>query len=495
VATTDFAKRLEDLQQQVESLQTQIAELKKQQAAAPAAPTPTQASLAGPTSVPAPEETSLAATPSVPAGVQAPAATPAAPAAPGGGTAKDSASPGDKGKDDPPDPSVSQWGPAVNGIYTAPETKDLGVLTGVKFLEAVKFRGWISTYYDFNFNTPDRGVVNQHQGLSVIHGRNATIEGRTFDIHSNSFSLDLAEVELEKVPVAGSRLGFKFDLAFGDTQDIIADSIAGSTGDQTISQFDKVFQHASIGYLAPIGKGLRIDFGKFVTHIGGETIENIKNNNFSHAFFYTYAIPFQDTGFRFHYDWSDKAYSEFYLVNGWNVTFDNNKGKTFSFSQGWTPNSKVSFVANWMGGPEQNDNSSNWRHLGDFQIYINPTSRWKTLTNIDVARETAALGPGKNAAWDGVMEMVRYQVTPRFSPAFRFEWYRDPQGFTTGVAQNLFGYTVTLDYKLGSGRWDRVLIRPEWRYDHSTANFFSRDSRFRDTDHQQTLGVAFVYYF
>ena len=48
-----------------------------------------------------------------------------------------------------------------------------------------------------------------------------------------------------------------------------------------------------MSYLAPVGQGLRFDFGKFVTHIGGETIESIKNRNFSHSFFYTYAIRFR----------------------------------------------------------------------------------------------------------------------------------------------------------------------------------------------------------
>lgn len=466
VATADLSKKLEDLQKQSEALQAQIANLKKKVASAEGA----KQSVADARNASSSAQQGNAATP-----------------AQGNGSS---------GSPDPPDPSVADWGPAVSGIYTMPTTKDLGALTGAKFLEGVKVRGWISTYYDFNFNTPNRQVVNEHQGLSVVHGRNTTIEGRTFDIHSNSFSLDLAEIEIEKVPQATSRLGFKFDLAFGDAQDIIADSIAASLGQDSISQFDKIFQHASVSYLAPVGKGLRIDFGKFVTHIGGETIENIKNHNFSHGFFYTYAIPFQDTGFRFHYDWSDKSYTEFYLLNGWNATFDNNNGKTFSVSQGWTPSSKFSLIANWMGGPEQNDNSSNWRHLGDFQVYFNPTPRWKTLTNIDVAWErTPPSLNGQNAKWDGIMEMVRYQVTPRFSPAFRFEWYRDPQGFTTGVPQNLLGYTITLDYKLGNGRWDRVLVRPEWRYDRSTANFFSRNGRFRDTNHQQTVGVAFVYYF
>ncbi|RTL29911.1 MAG: hypothetical protein EKK47_12175 [Burkholderiales bacterium] len=97
-------------------------------------------------------------------------------------------------------------------------------------------------------------------------------------------------------------------------------------------------QHASVSYLAPLGSGLRVDLGKFVTHIGGETIETVKNWNYSHAFFYTYAIPFQDTGARLNYNWSDTLYTEIYVVNGWNVTHDNNSGRTWGPSVGWTKN-------------------------------------------------------------------------------------------------------------------------------------------------------------
>jgi transposase len=81
-----------------------------------------------------------------------------------------------------------------------------------------------------------------------------------------------------------------------------------------------------------------VDLGKFVTHIGGETIETVKNWNYSHAFFYTYAIPFQDTGARLNYNWSDTLYTEIYVVNGWNVTHDNNSGRTWGPSVGWTKN-------------------------------------------------------------------------------------------------------------------------------------------------------------
>lgn len=400
-----------------------------------------------------------------------------------------------------PAPPAASGGPtfypltAVAGIYTDSSTKDLGKLTGIKLFEGVRFRGWVDVYYDYNFNNPEAAVVNALQPVTAIKAPNATIQGRTFDVHSNSISLNLAEIEIEKVPERGG-VGFKFDLAFGDTQHIYNDTIVAGLGSTSLAPFERTFQHASISYLAPIGKGLRLDFGKFVTHIGGETIEGIKNMNFSHSFFYTYAIPFQDTGLRMHYDFSDKVYNEFYLLNGWNVGFDLNRGKTYGYTVGLAPSPHFSLFANWLGGPEQANNSSNWRHLGDFQINISPTPRFRTMTNIDIGHETAALVNGKDARWYGIAEMFRYRASERFDPSFRIEWYRDPDGFTTGVTQNIWGFTATFDTFLGKGENDKILVRPEFRYDRSNSNFFSVGGTPGLTrKYQPTVGLNLIYYF
>lgn len=383
---------------------------------------------------------------------------------------------------------------AVSGIYTDSSTKDLGKLSGISLFEGIKVRGWVSTYYDYNFNTPETGVVEKLRPLSIVKGPQTHIEGRLFDTHSNSITLDLAELEVEKVPERGG-VGFKFDMAFGDTQNLIGDTIKGALGDSSINDFERIFQHASIAYLAPVGRGLRFDFGKFVTHIGGETIENVKNANFSHSFFYTYAIPFQDYGMRTHYDWSDKVYTEFYLLNGWNAGFDINRGKTYGVTLGYTYSPQFSLVANWLGGPEQVNNSDNWRNLGDFQIYINPTPKFRTMLNIDAGRETKALSDGSDTSWQGVTEVLRYRVTDRFDPSLRVEWFRDLDGFATAVPQNLLGVTLTLDYFLGKGEFNKVLIRPEFRWDHSNTRFFSRSSVARRLSHQATVGLNLIYYF
>jgi len=402
-----------------------------------------------------------------------------------------------------PAASISEPSWPVAGIYTVPDTKDLGALTGISWLSGTKVRGWIDTYYVVNFNGPKRTVVDANQGSSVVKGRDVSVEGRTFDIHDQSLGLSLAEVELEKVPEMGG-VGFKFDMAFGETQDIIADTIRGSltgaVGD-SVTDFDKTFQHASLSYLAPIGRGLRFDAGKFVTHIGGETIETVKNWNYSHSFFYTYAIPFQDTGLHVSYPWSDTLYTDFYLLNGWNGTIDNNKGKSMGPSIGWTPVPWLSLVANYLVGPERTGNAD-LRHLWDSQLMLGPFNGWNFMVNTDLAVEenarfaTVTKGSRK-ANWGGVTGYARYKVNDWLEPSLRVEYYNDHQGFTTGVDQDLIGLTFTPNIKLGLGKSKGavVLLRPEVRYDHSNKKFFSRGGHFRDTRDQTTVGVGVSYLF
>ncbi len=395
----------------------------------------------------------------------------------------------------------SGYAAEVNGIYTEAATKDAGDVLGIAALKGLKVRGWFDAFYDLNLNFPDRATVAnpENQKASVVKTRHATVEGRTFDVHANSVGLSLAEIELEKVPDRGG-VGFKFDLAFGDTQDIIVDTIAVASGPDAVSFFEKSVQHASVSYLAPIGKGLRVDLGRFVTHIGGETIETIKNNNYSHGFFYTYAIPFQDSGVRLNYPLSDKLYIELYLLNGWNITADNNEGKSIGPSIGFTPSPKLSLYVNYLGGPEQLDNTENLRHLIDAQLFLSPIDKLNILANFDFGFEQKVIEGKEDASWLDFTGIVRYKVSDRLEPALRGEFYSDPDGWTTGVAQDLIGLTLTLNYKLGNGKFANLLVRPEFRIDISSPkndeeHFFTDGEDFRSKDNQATVGLGAVYYF
>jgi len=135
----------------------------------------------------------------------------------------------------------------VNGIWTEAATKDLGDWTGIEALKKIKIRGWIDTHFVHNVNQPARTTVNSNQGSSIVKGTNVTIEGRTFDIHNDELSLSLVEVELEKVPTLGEwgGAGFKLDVTYGDTPEIIYDTIGGNLGEGLVRPWEKWISHAS----------------------------------------------------------------------------------------------------------------------------------------------------------------------------------------------------------------------------------------------------------
>jgi len=393
----------------------------------------------------------------------------------------------------------------VNGIWSESSTKDLGELSGNDFFKNWKIRGWAESYFVYSSNAADKDTVNANQGLSVLKARDLSIEGRAFDVHRNRPTLTILEVELEKVPQLSSWLdpqavGFKVDVNWGDTYDIIWNSVNKGLGrpghkEDVLGDADRFLSHYSIGYVAPVGKGLRADFGKLVTHIGGETIESIKNNNFSHGYLYSYGIPFQDFGFRFNYPWTDTLYTEFYVLQGWNVTYkDNNGGKTIGPAIGWTPNPRVSMYAQYLGGPEQRDNDNHYRHLLDLGLSLNPIDPFNILLSADVGYERNVFSK-KDTWWDGIMGVFRYKVTDAFEPAFRAEIYNDPDGFTTGVPQTVGEVTLTLNYRIDLPEKTHLLVRPEYRYDVSDANFFTEGKAFRDRKDQHTIGLGTVLYF
>jgi hypothetical protein len=388
----------------------------------------------------------------------------------------------------------------VSGVYTDASTKDLGDLTGGAAFKGLKVRGWLEAYSAWNPNRPDRNTVNANQASSVLRASDLTIEGRTFDVHAGALRLSLAEIEVERVPERG-RFGFKVDLAGGDVQDILhATTEAASPGSVSSSKgWDRNVQHVSLSYLAPIGSGLRLDLGKFVTHIGIEAIESIKNHNFSHTYLTTYAIPAQDTGLRLNYSFNPKLYGEAYVLKGWHVTYDNNDRLSYGLSVGWTPSEQVGFTANYLGGPERNGNDHDRRDLLDLQLTYALSPALSTAVNVALGRDANAVAPGRDAHWGGIVLYLRRNVGERFSPTLRAEYFSDPQGFATGVAQHVVAFTLTGDTRIGGigGKTSfvKLLLRPEVRYDRSDAPFFTDRDRFRDKKDQLTAALAAVLWF
>jgi hypothetical protein len=321
---------------------------------------------------------------------------------------------------------------------------------------------------------------------------------RVFDHKANSFTLDLAQIVFQKDPALGN-VGYKVKFSAGETAKLIHAAGMGASGES----FDVT--EAYMSYNAAVGKGLRFDFGKMVTFFGAEVIEAIDNPNYSRSFLFNYAIPFTHTGLKASYVFSDALNAAVYIVNGWDNATDNNRGKSYGVSVGYTPAESFSLLINGMTGPEQNEqgangptvgsSSSNQRTLLDIVATIKPVKPLSIILNYDDGREDNVpgtllpSGTSSDAKWDGLAGIIKYDFNDTYSLAVRGEYFDDKDGFRTGTVQKLKEVTVTPEIRLNGG----VILRPEYRHDTSDKTSFDIVNGTATKKSQDTIALGVMY--
>jgi hypothetical protein len=370
------------------------------------------------------------------------------------------------------------------------------------WFQLITVNAFASASYTWNFNNPASN----------------TNQLRAFDYDHNSFRIDGAEIVVQKAVANRNDWGFRIDVAFGAVAKVAAARGLFRDPATGISQ-DIDLQQAFGSYIVPIGKGLRIDAGKFVTPVGAESIDGYDgyNDNFSRSLLFTWAIPFTHTGLRMSYAFNDKAAATVMLVNGWDNVLDNNSAKSFGVSLALTPVGPLAIYLNYIGGPERDHDDTDFRHLVDVGIVYKPTPRWSFTVNADYGMDTNAVVPApmvptamdptpvpsgavdagtaagtppSNAQWVGVAGYVRFQAVKRFALIVRGEAFWDLDGYRTGTTQRILEATLTPEFHVT----DSFLVRADLRIDHSNAAVFERsDGLVRH--YQPTLGLNAVYVF
>lgn len=332
------------------------------------------------------------------------------------------------------------------------------------FFRGTQLTGFVDLYVGQNFNRP--------LGDTPL---------RNFDLKHGQFALNLVEVALEKKPTETDRVGFRMDFNFGPAAEIVNSYEPGG---------QDVFRHveqAYVSYLAPVGNGLQIDAGKFVTPLGAEVIETRDNWNYSRSLLFALAIPYYHFGGRASYSVNDKLALAGYVVNGWNDVVDNNAAKTFGVQAIVKPTTKLTIVQNYMAGAEQPDDNHDVRHLVDTTVTYAVNPAVNVMANYDYGRDRVA---GAGVHWQGLALYGRVQASSWLAFTPRFEWYDDHDGFTTGTRQTLHEFTFTSEQKLGEG----FLTRLEFRRDFSDRDFFpDNDGRLRRGQNTFTLGILYAF--
>ena len=144
---------------------------------------------------------------------------------------------------------------------------------------------------------------------------------------------------------------------------------------------------------------------------------------------------------------------------------------------------KVTVILNGIYGPERTDHDSDPRTVLDLVTIWKLSDRVVVGVNADYGEEKGAVQPAQTATWSGVAGYVRTAVVGPFSVVLRGEYFADPDGARTGLAQYLAEGTLTPELRASP----RLLLRTDIRVDHSNREAFENGS-----DHTATQPTILV---
>ena len=348
--------------------------------------------------------------------------------------------------------------------------------------------GYVDLSYTQNFKNPS-GNVNQN---------------RVFDVDSNSFRVQLAQIVLEKEAKYGGALaeaaGFRVKLNFGED----AEFTGGSAGGDDVD-----FQEIYAQFIAPFGNGIDLRFGRMNTLIGYEVIEAPYNPNFSRSWLFGFGQPFTTTGARGSYAFTDQVAFSIGVINDFKGSIsDDNNTKGVESALFLAPTDWLGLSAyGYFSANEAAVGADAGRLLGGGIIDIQAMEDTKIVLEAYYANQENAFANGSNARWNGFAGYIIHDFTDQWGIRFRGEIFEDAQGFAScfgtgtkggkpgscaggaGAGQTLWETTYTLQYKPVPS----LMTRLEYRYDKSDHKTFLKGTK--AVDNQQTLALEVVYLF
>lgn len=288
--------------------------------------------------------------------------------------------------------------------------------------------------------------------------------------------------------------GFRGDVVYGTDGRFLQAAGLETNWNQT----ERFYQLATPQFYGDVAVGdwlFRV--GHFYTIMGYESPAAPGNFFYSHSYTFQYAEPFTHTGGYAKWQMTDR----FAVIAGLHTGADQ-----FDFADG---KEAVNFLGgvNWTG-PEERLNvafSVNAQDAGpDASLTMYSLVASLKLTD-DLTYvfqhdygQSYEDGTLAKADWYGVNQYLLYKINDRWSAGLRGEWFRDEEG--TRVSSTTSGNTLTGAslpgdfYEISAGlNWrpfERLMIRPELRYDWYDSSVVGGDMPFNDgtKDEQFLLG-------
>ncbi|MBX7187623.1 MAG: porin [Vicinamibacteria bacterium] len=330
-------------------------------------------------------------------------------------------------------------GPA---LASAQDSKDPG--------PSITLGAFVETYFSWNFNRPQ-------SSLTAFRG---------FDARHDSFALSNAVLDTHWT--AGAASG-RLALQTGDTPDIYY-------GAEATSDIRHILE-ATVAWKAPVGKGLTLDGGIFLSPIGPETILIKDNWTWSRSTLF-FGLPFYHAGMRATYPVSDRWSVTGAVYNGWNNVTDTNGKKSVSVQGLYTKPDKITASLLYFGGAERPRGAPEgqpWRNLFDAHITMAVSKALSLQAHADGGFEDTTFG---RSSWRAAALAARVKANSWLYVAGRADILDETiPGSSAGTASPLFfpttrvrSLTATLDARPA----DRLSVRLEFRHDAAADPIYFR---------------------
>jgi hypothetical protein len=364
------------------------------------------------------------------------------------------------------------------------------------WLKDTSINFYFDGYYSWNTNRP-LGRINLL---------------RAYEVTANNFSINQAGMVIERAAgaPAGKRWGYRLDLMYGQA----TESLQGGAQNEPRPQvYRNVFQACGT-YVAPVGKGLVVDFGKWASALGPEGNYTKDQINYSRSYFFSF-LPFYHMGLRTTYPVNDRLSFAYWLVNGANQTEDFNGFKSQLAQAVVKPSKNLTWTVNYYNGREQRDLAPALNpgipaipsqpglstapvtpvprgrlHIIDTYAFWNASSRLILGGEFDyVINRLESNSPPQRVT--GGAAYLRYQLTPRVYFGQRYERLDDHAGLFSGAAQRLNEVTSTVGFRPVEGFEARL----EYRRDFTNVPFFLTRNGGVRVAHQDTFTLGSMWWF
>jgi hypothetical protein len=352
------------------------------------------------------------------------------------------------------------------------------------------------------------GFLDASYTWATSHPKNpANISGRYFDKDYNKVEFNDFNITIDK-PEKDWGVGFHISGDFGRSAELLREA----------TLWGKTFHHepsaelreAFLTTTIPVGEGIGVKGGLFVTPLGTEIIPapGAYNDNISRSFLFNFAIPLRHLGALFSYPLYKKdkdttiATASAGIITGWDDPRDNNHTPSFLGGVTVTPSDTFAFTTNLTAGEEPTGTGPN-PSKNTARFVISNVWTIKPIEPLGLSLEytwghqnKGSLGGTRDATWQGVAGIASYSWTDRFTTALRGEFFSDRDGariaavcsVCTRANNKVAEGTLTAAYKFTK----MFLGRAEVRHDVANHAVYRVGSANADRD-QTTLALQLIY--